>query len=208
MNVIDKLNNSYRENRIYYFMVLIFFCVGIALGAFMVKYMNVNDSTDLSNYFSSFTESILVSQIENTKLFFNILIKISITVVIIIILGFTVFGIPFILLIDLIKGFTLGYTFTFLLTTFNGKGIWLAIVSILPQNIFYIPSFIVLSIISIEFSATKLRYKFFNKGTINTIVKKELIFKIGVLVCIFITGVFIESYICPNLMKFIVTKIT
>ena len=208
MNVIDKLNNSYRENRIYYFMVLIFFCVGIALGAFMVKYMNVNDSTDLSNYFSSFTESILVSQIENTKLFFNILIKISITVVIIIILGFTVFGIPFILLIDLIKGFTLGYTFTFLLTTFNGKGIWLAIVSILPQNIFYIPSFIVLSIISIEFSATKLRYKFFNKGTINTIVKKELIFKIGVLVCIFITGVFIESYICPNLMKFIVSKIT
>ena len=112
MNVIDKLNNSYRENRIYYFMVLIFFCVGIALGTFMVKYMNVNDSTDLSNYFSSFTESILVSQIENTKLFFNILIKISITVVIIIILGFTVFGIPFILLIDLIKGFTLGYTFT------------------------------------------------------------------------------------------------
>mgnify|MGYP001775992083 FL=1 len=149
MNVIDKLNNSYRENRIYYFMVLIFFCVGIALGAFMVKYMNVNDSTDLSNYFSSFTESILVSQVENTKLFFNILIKISITVVIIIILGFTVFGIPFILLIDLIKGFTLGYTFTFLLTTFNGKGIWLAIVSILPQNIFYIPSFIALSIISI-----------------------------------------------------------
>ena len=142
MNVIDKLNNSYRENRIYYFMVLIFFCVGIALGAFMVKYMNVNDSTDLSNYFSSFTESILVSQVENTKLFFNILIKISITVVIIIILGFTVFGIPFILLIDLIKGFTLGYTFTFLLTTFNGKGIWLAIVSILPQNIFNIPSFI------------------------------------------------------------------
>ena len=208
MNVIDKLNNSYRENRIYYFMVLIFFCVGIALGAFMVKYMNINDSTDLSNYFSSFTESILVSQVESTKLFFNILIKISITVVIIIILGFTVFGIPFILLIDLIKGFTLGYTFTFLLTTFNGKGIWLAIVSILPQNIFYIPSFIALSIISSEFSATKLRYKFLNKGTINTIVKKELIFKIGVLVCIFITGVFIESYICPNLMKFIVSKIT
>ena len=60
MNVIDKLNNSYRENRIYYFMVLIFFCVGIALGAFMVKYMNINDSTDLSNYFSSFTRAFLI----------------------------------------------------------------------------------------------------------------------------------------------------
>ena len=82
----------------------------------------------------------------------------------------------------------------------------MAIVSILPQNIFYIPSFIALSIISIEFSATKLRYKFFNKGTINTIVKKELIFKIGVLVCTFIIGGFIERYICPNLLKFIVTK--
>ena len=208
MNVINKLNNSYKENRIYYFMVLIFFCVGIALGAFMVKYMNVNDSTDLSNYFSSFTENILVNKVNSSKLFINVLLKISTLVAIIIILGFTVFGIPFILLIDLIKGFTLGYTFTFLLTTFNGKGIWMAIVSILPQNIFYIPSFIAFSIISIEFSAIKLRYKFFNKGTINRIVKKELIFKIGVLVCIFIIGVFIESYICPNLMKFIVDKIT
>ena len=41
MNVIDKLNNSYRENRIYYFMVLIFFCVGIALGAFMVMIQQI-----------------------------------------------------------------------------------------------------------------------------------------------------------------------
>ena len=93
----------------------------------------------------------------------------------------------------LIKGFTLGYTFSFLLSTFNGKGIWLAIVSTLPQNIFYIPSFIALSIVAIEFSSTKLKYKFFNKGKVNTIVKRELIFKIGVFVCVFIIGVFIEA---------------
>ena len=33
MNVIDKLNNSYRENRIYYFSFN-FLCVGITLGVY------------------------------------------------------------------------------------------------------------------------------------------------------------------------------
>ncbi len=54
LEIISKLNLNKKENRFYYFMVFIFFCVGIALGAYMVKYMSANDSTDLSSYFSYF----------------------------------------------------------------------------------------------------------------------------------------------------------
>ena len=129
--------------------------------------------------------------VNNKALLLNVLKKNLILLTVLITISFTVFGTPIILLLDLIKGFTLGYTFSFLISTFEGKGLWLALVATIPQNIIYIPCFIALSIVGIEFSSTKLKDKFFNKGKVNTIEERELIFKIGVFACIFIIGTFI-----------------
>ena len=188
-------------------MVFIFFCVGIALGTYIVKYMRASDASDLTSYFSTFSQSIVKEPVNNKALLLNALKKNLILLTVLITISFTVFGTPIILLLDLIKGFTLGYTFSFLISTFEGKGLWLALVATIPQNIIYIPCFIALSIVGIEFSSTKLKDKFFNKGKVNTIVERELIFKIGVFACIFIIGTFIEAYLCPNIIKFVVTNV-
>ncbi|SCJ86926.1 stage II sporulation protein M [uncultured Clostridium sp.] len=207
LEIISKLNLNKKENKFYYFMVFIFFCVGIALGTYIVKYMSAREATDLTSYFSTFTESIAKEAVNNKVLLFNILKKNLMLITIIIALSFTVFGTPIILLLDLVKGFTLGYTFSFLISTFDGKGLWLALASTIPQNIIYIPCFIALSIVGIEFSSTKLKDKFFNKGKVNTIVERELILKIGVLACVFIIGTLIEAYLGPNIIKFVVTNV-
>ena len=207
LEIISKLNLNKKENKFYYFMVFIFFCVGIALGTYIVKYMSARDATDLTSYFSTFTESIAKEAVNNKVLLFNILKKNLMLITIIIALAFTVFGTPIILLLDLVKGFTLGYTFSFLISTFDGKGLWLALASTIPQNIIYIPCFIALSIVGIEFSSTKLKDRFFNKGKVNTIVERELILKIGVLACVFIIGTLIEAYLGPNIIKFVVTNV-
>lgn len=207
LEIISKLNLNKKENKFYYFMVFIFFCVGIALGTYIVKYMSARDATDLTSYFSTFTESIAKEAVNNKVLLFNILKKNLMLITIIIALSFTVFGTPIILLLDLVKGFTLGYTFSFLISTFDGKGLWLALASTIPQNIIYIPCFIALSIVGIEFSSTKLKERFFNKGKVNTIVERELILKIGVLACVFIIGTLIEAYLGPNIIKFVVTNV-
>ena len=196
-----------KENKFFYFMVFIFFCVGIALGTYIVKYMRASDASDLTSYFSTFAQSIVKEPVNNKALLLNVLKKNLILLTVLITISFTVFGTPIILLLDLIKGFTLGYTFSFLISTFEGKGLWLALVATIPQNIIYIPCFIALSIVGIEFSSTKLKDKFFNKGKVNTIVERELIFKIGVFACIFIIGTFIEAYLCPNIIKFVVTNV-
>ena len=206
MEIINKLNLSKKENKFFYFMVFIFFCVGIALGTYIVKYMRASDASDLTSYFSTFAQSIVKEPVNNKALLLNVLKKNLILLTVLITISFTVFGTPIILL-DLIKGFTLGYTFSFLISTFEGKGLWLALVATIPQNIIYIPCFIALSIVGIEFSSTKLKDKFFNKGKVNTIVERELIFKIGVFACIFIIGTFIEAYLCPNIIKFVVTNV-
>ena len=205
--MLNKINVNFKENKLIYLMVFIFFCVGTALGTYIVKYMNISDATDLSNYFSTFVQDIAGKPVNNSALFVNVLKKNVILLSIIIVTGLTVFGTPVILIIDLIKGFTIGYTFSFIITSFNGKGVWLALVSTIPQNLIYLPCFIAFSVIAIEFSSNKLRSKFFNKGNVNTIIQRELIIKVGVFLCIFILGALIESYICPNLIKFVVTKV-
>ena len=59
LEIISKLNLNKKENKFYYFMVFIFFCVGIALGTYIVKYMRASDASDLTSYFSTFAQSIV-----------------------------------------------------------------------------------------------------------------------------------------------------
>ena len=206
MNFFNDFKIKINEQKLYYMLVLAFFVVGIALGTFLVKYMNADNLKDVSNYFTTFLNNITGNPIDSKSLLLDILIKNTVLIAFIILLGFTFFGTPLILLIDLIKGFTLGYTFSLLLTTYDGKGIWVALASTIPQNIIYIPIFIALSIICIECSTSKMKDKFFNNNKINNILSNDLIYKFGTLIIIFIIGVFIEAYICPNIIKFAVTK--
>lgn len=206
MNIVNKLNSQVRENKILYILVLVFFCVGIVLGTYTIKYMNVNDTKDLSNYFTTFINSLGDKPVDTKLLLIDILKKNIVIIAIILILGFTVIGAPAILLVDLFKGFTLGYTFSFLITTFSGKGIWIALASIIPQNIFYIPFFIGISIIGIDISSIKLKERFLNKGSSKNIFSNELLMKVGFMFCLFIVGVIIEAFVCPTLIKFISTK--
>ena len=76
MNIIGKLKLNKKENKFFYLMVFIFFCVGIALGTYIVKYMNANDTNDLTSYFSTFTESIVKEPVNSKVLLLDVLKKI------------------------------------------------------------------------------------------------------------------------------------
>ncbi|MGL5087486.1 MAG: stage II sporulation protein M [Clostridium sp.] len=206
MNIVNKLDSKFRENKMLYILVLVFFSIGIVLGTYTIKYMNVSDTNDLSNYFTTFIDSLGDKPLDNKILLLDILRKNTIIIVLILVLSFTIIGSPIILLIDLFKGFTLGYTFSFLITTFSGKGIWVAFASVIPQNIFYVPFFIGISIIAVEISTNKLKCKFSNRTTKNSIFSNESLIKLGFLFSLFIIGVIIETFVCPNLIKLIAAK--
>lgn len=207
MNMIEKMNSNFKENKIFYLLVLTFFFVGILLGAYTIKYMDGVDGKDLSDYFTGFVKSITNQKIKTHELLLSIIKNNILTVVLIIALGFTILGAPLILIIDLVKGFTLGYTFSFLLTTFEGKGIWIALVSTVPQNLLYIPFFVGISIISLELSSAKIKQKFFGGARFNKNMYSELFMKLSFFFILFIVGVIIECYISPGLIRLVVTNV-
>lgn len=206
MNIIQKLNSNFRENKIFYLLVLSFFFIGILLGSYTIKYMDKVNANDLSNYFTEFIRSLDIQSLKSGELLINIIKSNIFIILFIILLGFTAFGWPIVLIIDLVKGFTLGYTFSFLITTFEGKGIYVALASIIPQNIFYIPFFIGISIVSLEMSSSKLKSKIF-KSSANYKFKKEgIIIKYGFFLILFLIGIIVECYMSPGLIKLVLTK--
>ncbi len=202
--VIGKFEETLQDKRAYFFIVLIMFCVGLSFGVYLVKYMGQNDKNDLINYFNDFTKTILDQHINYIELLKSAAKKNLILLVPIIVLGFTFVGFPFILFIDLLKGFVLGYTFSFVVYAYKGKGMLLAIGSVLPQNLFYIPCFIVLSVICLHISSEKFKSRFFkatNKENLNSIELFGIFFIIIILFCM---GTLIETYAIPSIIRLIV----
>ena len=204
--VMNRFNATIRDSKGYFFIVLIMFCLGIAFGLYTVKYMGLADKNDLLNYFSSFTNSIENESINYGNLLFEVIKKNIILIAPIIVLGLTFFGDPIILIIDLLKGFTLGYTFSFVATTFNGKGIGLAIAALIPQNLIYIPCIIALSIISMGMSTEKFKGRFFKNSKNKTTVSNGILYKFVLIIVLFTLGMLIETYISPNLIKFVAKR--
>ena len=204
--LITKFNDTCKDKKAYFFIVLIMFCLGISFGLYTVKYMGASDRNDLTNYFSSFTNNVGNEPIDYGKLLFEVIKKNIIIIIPIFILGFTFFGAPIILILDLLKGYTLGYTFSFMVTTFEGKGLGLALVSIIPQNIVYIPCVIALSVISLSMSTEKFKIKYFKYGNIKTFILGNFLNKLVIIIVLLSIGVLVETYISPSLIKFVAKK--
>ena len=203
---MGKINETFRENRIYYMIVLLLFCIGIVIGIYTVKYMNQSDRNELGNYFTSFANGVGERQTDYGTLLFDVLKKNILLIIPIVLLSLTFFGVPFILAFDLLKGFSLGYSFAFLVTTFEGKGMGLALAAIIPQNLVYIPCFIALSAISVSISIAKFKEKFSKHPVSIGFNSKSIINSLIVLFAILMIGVVIETYVCPSIIRFVVTK--
>lgn len=204
--IITKFNDTFKDKKAYFFIVLIMFCLGISFGLYTVKYMGASDRNDLTNYFFSFTNNVENESIDYGRLLFEVIKKNIIIIIPIFVLGLTFFGAPIILILDLVKGYTLGYTFSFVVTTFEGKGLGLALVSIIPQNILYIPCFIALSVISLSMSTEKFKNRYFKTGNIKSLFFTDFLNKLVMIIVLLSIGILVETYISPSLIKFVAKK--
>lgn len=206
--LISNINKHIQEN--YWLYIISILCVftGIILGIYSVKYMGEFERNDLVNYLVNFTDPSNTSGISYKLIFFQS-IKNNLPVIIFLwFLGLTIIGLPIIIIIDLLKGFTVGFTFSFMISGLGKSGIGIAILGVLPQNIVYIPCIIFASVVSMEFSIMLLKNKF-NKQWTSSISSRIIYYSvifIVIIVFLFI-GIIIESYIAPYFIKNLINNL-
>ena len=206
--LISSINKHIQENFWLYIISILCVFTGIILGIYSVKYMGEFERNDLVNYMMNFIDPSNTNGISYKLIFFQS-IKNNLPVIIFLwFLGLTIVGIPIIIIIDLLKGFTVGFTFSFMISGLGKNGIGIAILGVLPQNLIYIPCIIFASAVSMEFSIMLLKNKF-NKQWTSSISSRIIFYSIIfiVLIAFLFIGIIIESYITPYFIKNLINNL-
>jgi len=206
--LISNINKHVQENFWLYIISILCVFTGIILGIYSVKYMGEIEQTDLVNYLMNFSDPSNTNGISYKLIFFQSL-KNNLPVIIFLwFLGLTIVGLPIIIIIDLIKGFTVGFTFSFMISGLGKSGIGIAILGVLPQNLIYIPCIIFASVFSMEFSIMLLKDKF-NKQWTSSISSRIIYYSIIfiILIGLLFIGIIIESYIAPYFIKNLINNL-
>lgn len=198
----EGLSKNIRENAGVYFTVTLFFAIGLSVGAFTVKALNINPKQDLVLYLNRFFQILNNQTVDRSAIFYQSLKANFQTIFFIWFLGVTIIGIPFILLITSFRGFIIGFTITFLIQGMGWKGFMLTLAAVLPQNILYIPCLLIISAVSLCFSIQVFRAKVKQK-IMNSIRSNIFSYTSTVLIlfAVMTLGSLIESYISPSILQ-------
>lgn len=207
---MKKLINSVYEviddSKIIFLWVLLFLLIGIVLGSCTVYYMSDFNKVEIGTYFSEFLSFLGTNKISYLQVLLRSIFNIAPIVLIIVLLGFTLIGCPVILFIDLVKGYILGFTFALLASILGEKGIILLALGIVIQQIIFIPCIIILSTVAVKNSIIKIKEGIGKERLKNSRINKNYMKVQSILSAILIIGIFIETYISPNLIKLVITK--
>ena len=203
-NFLKSVIKHFHDNFWLCMVIILCLCTGIVLGIYTVKFMDDLSKSDLNNYLQNFTQRLVVDNINYNNVFVQA-IKNNIPILLAIwFLGLTIIGIPIILILLGIKGFSIGFCASFLIKSLGLKGIWVILLGLLPQNVIYIPCLVWLSVLSIKFSLDVFNDRNEKRWTNSIwvrIASFSLLFLIGCL--IMLLGLLVETYITPNLIKLI-----
>ncbi|AKA70107.1 stage II sporulation protein M [Clostridium scatologenes] len=206
--VLGLLNKHVQSNFWLYIISLLCICTGIVLGMYSVRYMGSFDKTDLLSYIKNFNAAINSGNISYKSIFSETL-KSNVPILLAMwFLGLTMIGIPIILIIDIMKGFTIGFTISFMVNGMGMKGMMFSLLGVLPQNIIYIPCFILASVIAMDFSMAILKDKSNRQWTSNIwVMVTSYSLSFLLVAAVMFVGFLMETYATPNIVKFVIASV-
>ena len=199
------LVESLKENKIIFLWVLLFFLVGIVLGSYTVYYMSHFNRVEITTYFNNFLEFLGGNSVSYTSILVDSIKSILPMVTIIVLLGYTAVGTPIILMMDLAKGYVIGFTFSLIVSMLGSKGIMLVLSGLMLQNLIFIPIIMLISVLAIRHSVTKLKMGV-SRDRVRLDVSRAYLNFQGLLSLIIISGILIETYISPNLIRLVISR--
>ncbi|MGI6678803.1 MAG: stage II sporulation protein M [Dehalobacterium sp.] len=197
----DKIIKSLQENLIIYLLIPVIFAAGIFIGIMGANNLDDRQIQDLLGFVDGFINNLPTATIDapsETKYALILNLK---SLCYIWFLGLTVIGIPLTIAIIFYRGFVLGFTTGFLVQEKALQGIWVILLTVVPQNLLLVPVLLLGAITSISFSLFVIRGKFAGK-TLH--LSKRLLsytFSFMILGLFVVLSAFVQGYISPSLVK-------
>jgi len=200
----DIFSGYLGRNGLNLWFALFFLVLGISIGAFTEKMMGTSQKSELLTFVNTYFNVMHLDSLPKSEIFLKSLINNFKLLIIIFLSGSAVIGFPIAIGALTFRGITIGFAAAFFMEEMKMKGLMLSIFSILPQNLVFLPAYVIAAAVSIGFSWSILYKKGHsqNKGYMQYFLPYISIFT--VLAGVFIVGCIIESYICPILIKMIV----
>ncbi|MBU5442996.1 stage II sporulation protein M [Paenibacillus sp. MSJ-34] len=154
---MQPLRNYLKDQMILYVFVSVLFVVGVVFGSLMVNALSLDQQQELGRYLGHFFSTVDQGGVSGESAFWDTAMGHVKWIAIIWILGLSVVGLPFILVLDFMKGVLVGFTVGYFVGQYSWKGLLFALVSVAPQNIVVIPGIIISSVAAIGFSLYMLR---------------------------------------------------
>jgi len=181
----------------------VLFIMGVIFGALLVNSLTYMQKDDLLYFLNEF-----FSQMENGQMsppadvFWHTLSYNGKYIGLMWLLGISMIGLPFILILLFLKGMIIGFTIGFLVQQMGWQGFFLSFVSVLPQNFIIIPLFIAVAVISVKFSLQMMR-KLFVRSVFQPFAPIFLQYCLffGIAMLFLVGAALIEGYLTPIFIK-------
>lgn len=201
--IMDKQKKDSIVSKKLLLFYLIIFLIALVSGTFFNLILSDKDTKLVSDYLTNFITLIKSNNINYIFSFVNTVSLNSIYIFIIWILGFTIIGIPIIILIYFFKTFILGFSISILISNFKIKGILYSFIYIFPHVIINLMLIILLSIISIYVS-TLIYKSVFKKKKINYNILKKYVIILFVFLFITILTSLYEVILLPKVFNLLI----
>jgi len=201
LRIIAGAMEYLEDNKGIIFFVFFFFGVSLIAGALLVRFMEAQQLAELNHAFLVLGET-LGKQTEEPLLYSTSLLKASFQknlglLLLMWLWGYIWFGFPFVLLLMLYKGFSLGFTVSFLVCRWSAQGVLFALLAVLPHNLLFVPAFIGTAAGAGTYSLLKCRERFkdiyFDQKKHST----NHNFFIAVMFLLALLGSIVEAFVTP-----------
>ncbi len=152
MRPITIWDEYFRQYLTPIYMASAMFIVGMVFGALAIETLTRADILSLSRYIHHFITIETSTTPPYATIFQPALIGNLKILGLFYILGISVAGMPLVLVALFFRGFVLGFTGAFLISSLHWQGVVLAIITLVLQNIFILPALILVSGVALGFS--------------------------------------------------------
>lgn len=202
--------NHITEHSSLYVFITVLFLMGVIFGAVLVNSLSFSQKEDLFYYLSQFFGQVSQGEVATTNEIFSQSVLHNFKYISVIwILGISIIGLPVILILLFLKGMVVGFTVGFLVNQMGWSGFLLSFASILPQNIFIVPVFIIISVLAVSLSMKMISRIFLKqiRMPLKPVLIRYLSFFVLSIFCLIAAGA-IEAYLSPVFMKSVVSMLS